>query len=82
MARATSSLPVPVSPTISALHGQVLGFQANPGVAGWEVFNALLPAVARDELHRSLASATRGTGWAVISFDHYDEVRPGHGHKG
>ncbi len=62
-------------PTISTLQGQVLGFQVNPGAAGWEVFNALLPTVARDDLYRALASATRGTGWAEISFDHYEEVR-------
>jgi len=67
-------------PTISTLHGQVLGFEANPQAAGWEVFNALLPAVARDELYRTLASATRGTGWANITFDHYEEVKAGNGH--
>ena len=62
-------------PTISTLHGQVLGFEGNPDAAGWEIFNALLPAVTRDELYRTLASATRGTGWADVSFDHYEEVR-------
>jgi len=69
-----------IVPTISTLHGQVLGFQANPDAAGWEVFNALLPAVARDDLYRALASATRGTGWAEVAFDHYEEVRGGNGH--
>ncbi|MCA0871729.1 elongation factor G [Seohaeicola saemankumensis] len=64
-------------PTISGLQGQVLGFEANPDAAGWEIFNALLPAVARDELTRTLASATRGTGWACFSFDHYEELRGG-----
>lgn len=68
-----------IVPTISTLHGQVLGFETNPDVAGWEVFNALLPAAERDGLHHALASATRGTGWAVFSFDHYEEVRSGHG---
>ena len=62
-------------PTISSLQGQVLGFEAHPDLAGWDVFNALLPAVARDELTRSLASATRGTGWAEFTFDHYEETR-------
>ncbi len=64
-----------IVPTISTLHGQVLGFEANPDVAGWEVFNATLPAVARDGLYQALASATRGTGWARVGFDHYEEVR-------
>ncbi|MFC3117480.1 hypothetical protein ACFOHS_00890 [Jhaorihella thermophila] len=63
-----------IVPTISSLSGQVLGFEAHPAASGWEVFNALLPAVARDELIRSLASATRGTGWAVFAFDHFEEV--------
>lgn len=62
-------------PTISSLQGQVLGFEANPNAAGWEIFNALLPAVAQDELHRTIASATRGTGWVNLSFDHYEEMR-------
>lgn len=61
-------------PTISSLSGQVLGFEGHPDAAGWEVFNALLPAVSRDELIRSLASSTRGTGWAEFEFDHYEEV--------
>ena len=64
-----------IVPTISTLHGQVLGFEANPDAAGWEVFNARLPAAERDGLHHALASATRGTGWAVFDFDHYEEVR-------
>ncbi|MBO9451781.1 elongation factor G [Tropicibacter sp. R16_0] len=62
-------------PTISSLQGQVLGFEANPNAAGWEIFNALLPAVAEDELHRTIASSTRGTGWVNLSFDHYEEMR-------
>ncbi|KUJ76567.1 elongation factor G [Ruegeria marisrubri] len=62
-------------PTISSLQGQVLGFEGNPNISGWEIFNALIPAVAEDELHRTLASATRGTGWVNLTFDHYEELR-------
>lgn len=62
-------------PTISSLQGQVLGFENHPDAAGWEIFNALLPAVAEDELHRTLASASRGTGWAKLDFDHYETLR-------
>ncbi|WP_171136779.1 MULTISPECIES: elongation factor G [unclassified Ruegeria] len=62
-------------PTISSLQGQVLGFEGNPNASGWEIFNAQLPAVAEDELHRILASATRGTGWVKLQFDHYEELR-------
>ena len=62
-------------PTISSLHGQVLGFEAHPEAEGWDVFRALLPAVTQDDLNRSIASSTRGTGWAICAFDHYEEVR-------
>ena len=62
-------------PTISSIKGQILGFEANPNAAGWEIFNALLPSSAQEDLHRALASATRGTGWAEISFDHFEETR-------
>ncbi|WP_425043151.1 elongation factor G [Primorskyibacter sp. S87] len=62
-------------PVISSLQGQVLGFEGNPDSSGWEIFNALLPAVAEAELNRSIASATRGTGWVDLSFDHYEELR-------
>lgn len=62
-------------PLVSGLKGQVLGFEANRGAPGWELFNALIPASAQEELHRSLASATRGTGWAEVAFDHFEELR-------
>jgi len=62
-------------PTVSSLHGQVLGFDTNPDAVGWEVFRAKLPEGARDELFRALASATRGTGWAEITFDHYEVAK-------
>ncbi|NVO58166.1 elongation factor G [Rhodobacteraceae bacterium B1Z28] len=62
-------------PAISSLQGQVMGFEGNPNTSGWEIFNAQLPAVAEDELHRILASSTRGTGWVKLSFDHYEELR-------
>lgn len=62
-------------PMISSLKGQVLGFEANPNAAGWEIFNALLPSSSQEDLHRALASATRGTGWAEITFDHFEELR-------
>ena len=62
-------------PTINSLQGQVLGFEGNPNTSGWEIFNAQLPAVYQDELHRTLASATRGTGWVKLQFDHFEELR-------
>lgn len=61
-------------PTISGLKGQVLGFEAHPTAAGWDVFNTLLPAAAREELFRALGSATRGTAWYEATFDHFEPV--------
>ncbi|MFC2968001.1 elongation factor G [Acidimangrovimonas pyrenivorans] len=61
-------------PAVSGLKGQVLGFDAHPTAAGWDVFTALLPAAEQDNLFRSLGSATRGTAWFEVEFDHYEEV--------
>jgi len=63
-----------LAPTISSLHGQVLGFESNPNAKGWEIFSALLPASAHEGLFRALASATKGTAWAESGFDHYEEI--------
>ena len=63
-----------LTPKIAGLKGQVLGFETNPEAAGWDIFSALLPAASRDDLFRSLGSATRGTAWAETKFDHYEEV--------
>jgi elongation factor G len=62
-------------PTISGMKGQVLGFEGHPTAAGWDVFRALLPMTALDDLSTALASAARGTGWFTASFDHYTEAR-------
>ncbi|WP_375698496.1 hypothetical protein [Pseudophaeobacter sp. TrK17] len=64
-----------VIPVISNRKGQVLGFAAEDGKAGWVVLEALIPLVAQDGLCHSLASASRGTGWFETAFDHYEEVR-------
>ncbi|MEO0370555.1 MAG: elongation factor G [Pseudomonadota bacterium] len=62
-------------PTVSALKGQVLGFEGHPTAAGWDVFRAMLPMSALDDLAMALASAARGTGWFRAEFDHYTEAR-------
>lgn len=62
-------------PTISGMKGQVLGFEAHPTAAGWDVFRAQLPMTALDELSNALASAARGTAWFTAEFDHYTEAR-------
>jgi len=60
---------------ISNRKGQVLGFAAEDGKAGWVVLEALIPLVAQDGLCHGLASASCGTGWFETAFDHYEEVR-------
>lgn len=62
-------------PIVSGMKGQVLGFEAHESAAGWDVFQALLPQAAEDELFNALAGATRGTAWFTSDFDHYQEAR-------
>lgn len=62
-------------PVISGLKGQVLGFEAHPDNAGWDVFRTLLPKSAEPELFRALGGATRGTAWFTAELDHYEELR-------
>ncbi|MCY1127863.1 elongation factor G [Frigidibacter sp. RF13] len=59
---------------ISSLKGQVLGFDRDPACRGWDIFRALLPAAAEEELVTALGSATQGTAWHEASFDHYEEL--------
>jgi elongation factor G len=61
-------------PLFGTLKGQVLGFEADAGHRGWDVFRALLPAASLDDLHTALAGATQGTAWFESSFDHYEEL--------
>ncbi|WP_397543562.1 elongation factor G [Roseovarius salis] len=62
-------------PMISGMKGQVMGFEAHPAAAGWDLFRAMLPMKALDELTGALASAARGTAWFTAAFDHYTESR-------
>ncbi|MCX8509504.1 MAG: elongation factor G, partial [Rhodobacteraceae bacterium] len=59
---------------ISTLKGQVLGFDRDPECRGWDIFRALLPASAEEELVAGLGAATQGTAWHATSFDHYEEL--------
>ncbi|MGB3147421.1 MAG: elongation factor G, partial [Paracoccaceae bacterium] len=59
---------------ISSLKGQVLGFDRDPAYRGWDIFRALLPASAEDELVSALGSATQGTAWHEATFDHFEEL--------
>lgn len=59
---------------VSALKGQVLGFDRDEAAKGWDTFRALVPGNVLDELARSLRSATQGIGYFAKSFDHYEEM--------
>jgi elongation factor G len=59
---------------VSALKGQVLGFDRDPACRGWDIFRALLPASVGETLVTSLASSTQGTAWHEASFDHFEEI--------
>lgn len=59
---------------ISSLKGQVLGFDRDPACRGWDIFRALLPAAAEEDLITALGSATQGTAWHEAAFDHYEEL--------
>lgn len=61
-------------PLFGTLKGHVLGFEADAGQRGWDVFRALLPAASLDDLHTALAGATQGTAWFESGFDHYEEL--------
>ncbi|PRD44707.1 elongation factor G [Phyllobacterium phragmitis] len=61
-------------PIVSALKGQVLGFDRNETVKGWDIFRALVSGSALDELARSLRSATQGIGYFSKAFDHFEEL--------
>lgn len=62
-------------PVVSGMKGQILGFDSHPDAAGWDVFDALLPTAAQDDLCTALASSSRGTGWFTTQFDHYQEAK-------
>lgn len=59
---------------VSALKGQVLGFDRDESAKGWDIFRALVPGGVLEELGRSLRSATQGIGYFSRSFDHFEEM--------
>ena len=75
----TIHVPSPFSgglvPLTSGLKGHVLGFEAHPTAAGWDVFRAHVPKAVEDDLFAAPASTARGTAWYRSDLDHYEEVR-------
>ncbi|GLQ52934.1 elongation factor G [Devosia nitrariae] len=61
-------------PIVSALKGQVLGFDRDEAVRGWDTFRALMPASALEELAHGVRSATQGVGYFSSSFERYEEL--------
>jgi elongation factor G len=59
---------------VSALKGQVLGFDRDESAKGWDTFRALVPGGTLDDLARSLRSATQGIGYFSKEFDHFEEM--------
>lgn len=60
--------------TVSGLKGSILGFERDEAAKGWDVFRALVPRNALDELALALRAATQGTGWFEKRFDHFEEM--------
>ncbi len=61
---------------VSSLKGQVQGFEAHPSARGWDIFRALVPEAARDDLLQALGGLSHGTGWLEAEFDHYEDLPP------
>ncbi|MBY5713866.1 elongation factor G [Rhizobium leguminosarum] len=59
---------------VSALNGQVLGFDRDEAAKGWDIFRALVPGGALNDLARALRSATQGIGYFSKTFDHFEEL--------
>lgn len=63
-----------LSALVSGLKGQVLGFDRDGDVAGFDLFRCLMPAAALPDLAPQLRAATQGTGRFEHELDHYEEV--------
>ena len=63
-----------INAIVSARRGQLLGYDARPGWAGWDVVEALLPEAEIADLIIELRSATAGVGTFTAEFDHMAEV--------
>jgi elongation factor G len=60
--------------SVSALNGQVLGFDRDETAKGWDIFRAIVPGGALNDLARALRSATQGIGYFSKTFDHFEEL--------
>ncbi|MBV8567193.1 MAG: elongation factor G [Methylobacteriaceae bacterium] len=59
---------------VSSRRGQLLGYDARPGWAGWDVLKTLIPEAEIGSLIVELRSATSGVGTYMATFDHLAEI--------
>ncbi|GJD50614.1 Elongation factor G [Methylobacterium crusticola] len=59
---------------VTARRGQILGFDARPGWAGWDQIDALIPESEMGDLIVELRSVTAGVGTFTTRFDHMAEL--------
>ncbi|MBM3620142.1 MAG: elongation factor G [Alphaproteobacteria bacterium] len=59
---------------LSGRRGQILGFDAREGWAGWDEVTALVPEAEMDGLIIDIRSQTQGVGTYRAEFDHLQEV--------
>jgi elongation factor G len=60
---------------VTGRRGQLLGFDARAGWAGWDVVEALMPQAELHDLIVEIRSATQGVGSFQRRFDHLAEAR-------
>jgi elongation factor G len=63
-----------LGPIVSSHHGQVLGFDTDPGGRGWDIFEALVPGSSLGGIANDIRAATQGVGRCSAAFDHYEEL--------
>ena len=63
-----------INAIVSSRRGQLLGFDARPGWAGWDEVQALMPETEIGGLIVELRSATAGVATYVSRFDHLSEL--------
>jgi elongation factor G len=63
-----------INSIVSSHRGQILGFDARPGWAGWDVVQANIPEAEIQMLIVELRSATAGVGTFNAKFDHLAEL--------
>lgn len=59
---------------VTGRRGQVLGFDAKPGWAGWDLVSAHMPQSELHDLIVELRSLTLGVGTFTCAFDHLQEL--------